>query len=298
MSEREKMISIFTPTYNRKELLKKLKKSLDAQTSFDFEWIIVDDGSKDGTTELLKEWESKVSNYKIVIAKQKNQGKHIAFNTGVKLASTEWFFCVDSDDELTSNAVSILNKSIKSIPKGCSGVVFPRKMKGVNDSDAWSKIDGKLVDIIDLHSLYHVLESAIVIKTSLLKKYPFPKFGAEKFLTEGWLYVKLVKEGPFLVVNNPIYISAYQMDGLTKKLWKLWKNNPIGVTESLRETYKCVGKYPLKRRVIERAKTTINLESLWIALGRNALKKCPSMLYALVLYLPSIYFYRKRYRNL
>ena len=49
-----KPITVFTPTYNRAKLLSKLYDSLKAQTSFDFEWLIVDDGSTDNTLEELK----------------------------------------------------------------------------------------------------------------------------------------------------------------------------------------------------------------------------------------------------
>ena len=58
--------TIFTPTYNRKELLKKLYVSLQNQTFKDFEWLIVDDGSNDGTNELVKDFfKRKKTRYKI-----------------------------------------------------------------------------------------------------------------------------------------------------------------------------------------------------------------------------------------
>ena len=48
--------TVFTPTFNRKELLEKLYKSLQKQTFKDFEWLIVDDGSTDGTKEKVKKF--------------------------------------------------------------------------------------------------------------------------------------------------------------------------------------------------------------------------------------------------
>ena len=48
------MITIFTPTYNRKKTLPKLYKSLKNQNDKDFEWLIVDDGSSDGTDKLIE----------------------------------------------------------------------------------------------------------------------------------------------------------------------------------------------------------------------------------------------------
>ena len=47
------LITIFTPTYNRAELLPRLYKSLQEQTNKDFEWVIVDDGSTDNTKEVI-----------------------------------------------------------------------------------------------------------------------------------------------------------------------------------------------------------------------------------------------------
>ncbi len=57
--------TIFTPTYNRKELLTNLYESLKNQTYKDFEWIIVDDGSSDGTELSVRQFlDEKILNIK------------------------------------------------------------------------------------------------------------------------------------------------------------------------------------------------------------------------------------------
>ncbi len=48
--------TVFTPTYNRAHLLYRTYNSLRKQTYRDFEWLIVDDGSTDGTETLIKQW--------------------------------------------------------------------------------------------------------------------------------------------------------------------------------------------------------------------------------------------------
>lgn len=83
------MVTVFTPTYNRKILLQELKKSLDKQSDIDFEWIIIDDGSTDNTTEVVNQW-AKDTKYSVKYYKQKNSGKHIAFNKAVEMASGEY----------------------------------------------------------------------------------------------------------------------------------------------------------------------------------------------------------------
>ncbi len=84
------LVTIFTPTYNRAELLSKLYNSLVKQTNKNFEWVIVDDGSIDNTSEIVKEFISE-QKIKINYYKQKNSGKHIAINKGVEIAQGELF---------------------------------------------------------------------------------------------------------------------------------------------------------------------------------------------------------------
>ena len=100
-------LTVFTPTYNRRELLARAYASLKAQTSKDFEWLIVDDGSTDGTDDEVKKWidEGVVP---IRYAYRENGGKMRAHNTGVAMCNTPLFVCLDSDDQLTGTAVSDL----------------------------------------------------------------------------------------------------------------------------------------------------------------------------------------------
>lgn len=79
--------------------------------------------------------------YKIKYIKQKNQGKHIAFNSGVKNANYEWIICVDSDDTLIDDAVKIINNDIKHVPYIDVGIIYPRIMNGNNlNSESWKKL--------------------------------------------------------------------------------------------------------------------------------------------------------------
>ena len=100
----EKRITVFTPTYNRKYILPKLYDSLCCQERKDFLWLIVDDGSTDGTEELVRQWMSD-SVLDIEYHYQENRGKMAAHNEGVRLCTTELFVCVDSDDLLASPSV-------------------------------------------------------------------------------------------------------------------------------------------------------------------------------------------------
>ena len=104
--EEEKMITVFTPTYNRAYILGKLYESLKNQTSENFEWIIVDDASTDNTEELVASFEEVGKGISYI--NQAHGGKHRAINRAVKLAKGDYFFIVDSDDHLTYDAIELV----------------------------------------------------------------------------------------------------------------------------------------------------------------------------------------------
>lgn len=99
--------TIFTPTYNRKELLKKLYVSLQNQTFKDFEWLIVDDGSNDGTNELVKDF-LKEKKLDIKYFFKENGGKQRAYNFALEKAQGELFICLDSDDKYQNYGLEII----------------------------------------------------------------------------------------------------------------------------------------------------------------------------------------------
>jgi len=103
------VFTIFTPSYNRELTLRRCYDSLVRQTFKNFEWLIVDDGSTDGTESLVQ---SLISENVIDIKyfKQTNSGKHIAINKGASLADGEFFLILDSDDMLTPDCLETLIK--------------------------------------------------------------------------------------------------------------------------------------------------------------------------------------------
>ncbi|MFW8695087.1 glycosyltransferase family 2 protein, partial [Mesorhizobium japonicum] len=70
------MITVLTPTYNRATTLSRLFQSLCTQSNMSFEWLVVDDGSNDGTVDLLNEF-SICAPFIIRIIRQENSGKHV-----------------------------------------------------------------------------------------------------------------------------------------------------------------------------------------------------------------------------
>ena len=110
-------ITVFTPAYNRAHTLEKLYRSLQKQTFHNYEWLIVDDGSSDGTGELVKHWQTEENPFPIRYVYQENGGKCRAINHGLELAAGELFFTVDSDDYLLDNALEIAARWESELPK-------------------------------------------------------------------------------------------------------------------------------------------------------------------------------------
>lgn len=227
-----KRLTIFTPTYNRAYILPKLYESLCVQTCRDFEWLIVDDGSLDGTHDMVDEWiqERKIDIHFIY---QVNGGKMRAYNRGVAETKTELFVCIDSDDQLASEKV--VEDSLAfwdehkndAYHKPIAGMVSVRRsLHGKHDLSAAPAMG-------TLHELnsYYGGETTIIILTDILRHYPYPSFEGEKFVTDVYIYDQMDED--YLFLFHP-YISQnceYHEDGYTMSYRKLLLTNPRGHRE-------------------------------------------------------------------
>ena len=107
---------MFTATYNRAHVLHRVYHSLRAQTLRDFEWLVVDDGSTDGTRALVAGWRA-AAGFPIRYRYQENRGKHVAYNHAVPLARGRFFLTLDSDDACVPQALARLNQYWEEIPE-------------------------------------------------------------------------------------------------------------------------------------------------------------------------------------
>ena len=100
------LITVFTPTYNRKHLLPVLYKSLCTQTSRDFVWLIIDDGSDDGSAAVLDEHAAHDARF--VVLHIEGAGVSAARNLGIAKATGDYIGFVDADDFIDRNYYSHL----------------------------------------------------------------------------------------------------------------------------------------------------------------------------------------------
>jgi glycosyltransferase involved in cell wall biosynthesis len=232
-------ITIFTPTFNRGYLLGNLYESLKRQTVMDFEWIVIDDGSTDNTSALFESWKNQNDTFPIIYFNVKNGGKHRAINKGVELARGELFFIVDSDDYLVDDAVARVItwestiRDLKHLYAGISG----NRGYGINELIG-KTFDGEYVDATSLERIQYNIhgDKVEIFYTHILKKYKFPEFEGETFLTENIVWNKIAYEGyKIRWFNQIIYICNYLDDGLTKAGTNIFLKNPKGLGLSLKQ---------------------------------------------------------------
>ena len=228
-------LTIFTATYNRGYIIGNLFESLKRQTLKDFQWVVIDDGSSDNTSELFDAWLQEDCGFPVIYKKVENGGKQRAINQGVQLAKTPYIFIVDSDDILSDDAVESIfrwTRDIDALPE-FAGVA------GVKGDLAGNYIDGKeplipkdqFVDATNLERRqYHIpVEMAEVFKTDILRRYPFPVWKDEKFISEGYVWDSIAMDGYKLRwYNRIIYKFEYQEDGYVRNGNKIYRENLIG----------------------------------------------------------------------
>lgn len=101
--------SIIVPVYNVEKYIKKCLDSVFAQTEKDFEVIVVNDGTKDNSMDIVKD-------YKVTIINQENQGLSAARNNGLKKARGDYIIFLDSDDYLEKDTLKEIKKSLTNDP--------------------------------------------------------------------------------------------------------------------------------------------------------------------------------------
>lgn len=174
------LFTIATPTYNRADTLRRTYESLIAQRFRDFEWLVVDDGSTDGTAELVRGWQGD-SPFTVRYLWQENQHKKTAMNHAVREAKGSYIAFLDSDDGLLPGALEDMWTAWQAIPEDHRGMFV-----GVvgHCVDPQGQIIGDLypqdpldVDSITTRYIMRIKgEKWGFQRTDVMKEYPFPEF--------------------------------------------------------------------------------------------------------------------------
>jgi glycosyltransferase involved in cell wall biosynthesis len=217
-ADREVIFTVFTATYNRRNLLADVYRSLCLQTFRSFEWIIGDDGSTDDTGGLVAQWAND-GWLRIRYFYQPNRGKHVAQNHALTLANGLFFAVLDSDDTLVPHALERLLRYWNTIPAACrddySGVTcLCRDEQG---RILGRSFPGAVLDCrhFEAHTIYGASgEKWGFHRTAILKQYPFPEFPGETYCPDGLLWNRIGRSLKVRHVNEALRIYRPQQHGV------------------------------------------------------------------------------------
>ena len=256
------LLTIFTPAYNRKHTICRTYESLLRQTDKDFQWLIIDDGSTDGTKDwvtslgdgvwknhLTYDWmgcktteESKHCLYSVDIESgtncihidyiyKPNGGLYTGYNVAFDHIDTELCVCIDSDDYLPDNAVETiksvwerLSQDDKNTIGGIAGLDYD-VTNGQPLGGNYSVSD----TVAWVQSLRHNADSKFVFQTKLIRQYaPQLGFDGEKDFNPHYMQMQLFDKYPMFIFNENLCWVEYQIggDSMSQAIFKQYRRSP------------------------------------------------------------------------
>jgi glycosyltransferase involved in cell wall biosynthesis len=191
--------SIVIPVYNRVDILPETLLSIKEQTYSDWECIVVDDGSTDGTKEYMEMESNLDSRFRYIY--QVNAERSVARNNGSKNAKGEYICFLDSDDKYVETYLQILYDEI--VKSNHSKALF------ITDFCTWDENSVQIVEvpsfkepIADWLFHYPVSPSRTCVHTAILKKYQFREDIV--IVEDTVLWVSIAKEFPVKQIKTPL----------------------------------------------------------------------------------------------
>ena len=264
----QKTLTIFTPAYNRAHTIGRTYESLCRQTCQDFEWLIIDDGSKDNTKELIFSWITKdyefheisdnefegysedASWLHIRYCHKENGGLHTGYNKAIELMDTELCVCIDSDDWMPDDAVEkIIKKWEKEGDDGVGGILGLDFYENGEPIGGYFENGIERLKMIEMRSKYHHKgDVKVVHRTEILKRIPpMPSFPGEKNFNPIYLFYEIDVKYPLLLLNDNICFVEYQNDGMSNNMIRQYVNSPRSFSE-------------LRKQMMRRPDVSINMK--------------------------------------
>ena len=250
-----KTLTVFTPTYNRKHTLPRTYESLCRQSCNDFEWLIIDDGSSDGTKEWVEnlgekmvgegkrfDWMGRLQDgvddnhfvvktgcFSIEYIYKPNGGLYTGYNVAYATIQTELCVCIDSDDYMPDDAGEKIMEVWRNRPQG-------KEYAGIEGLD-FNVIDGKPIGGFfpeHLREAYHteighVGDTKQVMRTALMKEVaPQIGFKGERDFNPFYMLSQVMDQYPALILNENLCWVEYQIgaDSMSQGIWKQYVRSP------------------------------------------------------------------------
>lgn len=251
-----KTLTVFTPTYNRKHTLPRTYESLCRQNCNDFDWLVIDDGSSDGTREWIESLGSKsvlsgqkfdwmgrnlreeltftdhffirTPNLRIEYIYKPNGGLYTGYNVAYQTILTELCVCVDSDDFMPDDAVEKIvrmwQKNGSETYCGIVGLDFDVRTK--EPIGGYFKENVEEISALELN---HVGDTKFVFRTKLMR-YVAPQIGfeGERDFNPHYMQMQVLDQLPILLLNDNLCWVDYQIggDSMSQGIFKQYVRSP------------------------------------------------------------------------
>ena len=224
-------ITILTPTYNRKDSLNKLYLTLSAQTNKEFEWVIVDDGSTDGTDKMITGWNLNQHGFIVRYYKKENGGKSRAVNFGLDVcSSSEFVLIVDDDEELYPNATDIISSYVEKYRNtNCVGMEFLRNDKNKNPIANYILDKDLIMSVQERKNKHLEIDGYTGYFIQKLGNHRFPEFEGERYVGPGVLQMLASQKHDLVWPCVALGETEYLLGGITSQGRKLRLRNPKGM---------------------------------------------------------------------
>ncbi len=267
-------LTVFTPSYNRADLLVRGYEALCRQTSKDFLWIVIDDGSTDNTGELVRKWQSE-ADFEIRYVYKENGGMYTGYNKAIELLDTELSVCIDSDDYMPDDGVEKIVSFWRKNGSEEYGGIIGLDMKLDGSPLGLPLPDKKSINIADLYMGRYMKRNCdrkYVFRSDLCKKYgPMEVIEGEKDYNPNFFYMDISLDYELLVCNENFCFVEYQPGGMSAGIFKQYVNSPRSFAK-MRTQFLEVPNIPFRFKL----RTCIHyVSSSILARDKNFIKKSP-----------------------
>jgi glycosyltransferase involved in cell wall biosynthesis len=236
--ERPVLVSVIIPTYNRRNYIRESLDSVLAQDFYDFEVIVVDDGSTDGTEEEVRPYQDR-----ICYTRQENKGAGAARNVGIRKARGQYIAFMDSDDLSRPHHLKCLSSFLDRNPE-CAMVVGNGGYLEGNYRNRSTIISAKRVKRLEQRGITvkELFDGRVVrLQGTMTRKTVFEEIG----LLDEWfrlsydldLALRIIKDHQIGFINEEVYLWRQHGDNISS-------NDELRSRENLRALEKLAADFP------------------------------------------------------
>lgn len=208
------LFTVYTPTYNRAHTLHRVFESLQAQTLQDFEWLVIDDGSTDGTAELMARYVREAS-FPVRYLARPHRGAHHAHNISLAESQGTFWLKLDSDDACVPEALERLRHHWDAIPaqervhfSGVTGLCQDQAGHPVGLRFPQDPLDCTAAELEYRHKVRG--EKWGFLRLDVVRRFPYPEDVSGNFIPESYIWCQVSQKYKTRHINEPLRI--YWMD--------------------------------------------------------------------------------------